>query len=266
MTPSIARLHVLLASENDFALVIRRGPTKQVCTLGWNRANDEFTLGQWLKGRIFVENCDLSPDGRHFVYRASKYDPSFKLNHAGVYFYCVVSRAPFLKALHFWAPKKDTWGGGFFNNERFWILTNSPSPEVRSLPHFSRIENAPELATLPAWKDILRWRRERQGWKLQPDDYQRRELWHKTLGDWMLAYSIENPKNRLSDIYELRHNTTGEVVSRGEWTWADLDAPRKRLCFARDGQLWALDLRTGAAEKLLHDFNAMQFEPIAAPY
>jgi len=40
--PAPARLHVLLSSENDFALVIRRGPTKQVCTLGWNRADDTF--------------------------------------------------------------------------------------------------------------------------------------------------------------------------------------------------------------------------------
>ncbi len=262
MTTSLARLHVLLASENDFALVIRRGPTKQLCTLGWNRANDQFTLGQWLKGRIF--NCDLSPDGRHFVYCASKYDPSFKLNHEGVY--SVVSRAPFLKALHFWAPDKATYGGGFFDNERFWISIY-PSPEVRTLPHFSRVEDAPELATLPpSWSGLIRYNREREGWTLQPKDYQRRKLYLKTLGYWTLANSIESSRNRLPDVYELRHNTTGEVVSSGEWTWADFDAPRRRLCFARDGQLWALDLQPGATEKLLHDFNAMTFEPIAAPY
>jgi len=265
MTPSIARLHVLLASENDSALVIRRGPTKQTCTLGWNRANDRFTLGQWLKGRIFTENCGLSPDGRHFIYCASKYDPSFNLNHEGVY--SVVSRAPFLKALHFWAPQKHTLGGGFFNNERFWISTNYPSPEVRSLPHFSRVEDAPELATLPLrWSGISGWRREQEGWALQAKDYQRRKLWRKTLGEWTLAYSIENQKNRLPDTYELRHNGSEEVVAKGEWSWADFDAPRNRLCFARDGQLWALPLRIGATETLLHDFNSMQFEPVAAPY
>lgn len=262
MTTSPARLHVLLASENDSALVIRRGPTKQVCTLGWNRANDSFELGQWLKGRIFTESCDLSPDGRHFVYCASKYDPTFKLNREGVY--SVVSRAPFLKALHFWAPRKHTYGGGFFDNERFWILTNYPLGEIRSLPHFSRIEHAPELGTLPGWHDLARWRRERQGWQLQPDDYQRRKLWHKTLGEWTLAYSIENPKNRLPDSYELFHDS--QSVVKGKWNWADFDATRKRLCLARDGQLWALDLKLGAQQKLLHDFNAMTFEPIVAPY
>lgn len=265
MTTSPARLRVLLASENDSALVIRRGPTKQVCTLGWNRVDDSFQLGQWLKGKIEFDSCDLSPDGRHFLYCASKYDPSFKLNHEGVY--SVVSRAPFLKALHFWSPQKYARGGGFFNNERLWIATNYPSPEVRSLPRFSRIENAPELATLPpVWKDLARWRRERNGWKLQPDDYQRRDLWHKTLGDWTLSLSIPNWRDPQPDFYELRDNPTDEVVASGEWEWADFDAPRKRLCLARDGQLWALELKASATQKLLHDFNAMTFEPIAALY
>lgn len=263
MTPSIARLHVLLASENDFALVIRRGPTKHVCTLGWNRANDQFELGQWLKGRI--GNCDLSPDGRHFIYGASKYDPSLNPNYESVY--SVVSRAPFLKALHFWSPKKWTYGGGFFDNERVWVLTNNSVPEVRRLPDFARIENAPELATLPStWSGIDRWRRERQGGKLLPKDYQRRKIWHKTLGEWTLVYSMETSKNRLPETYELRYNATDEVVASGQWQWADFDVPRKRLCFARDGQLWALDLKSGATQKIIHDFNSMAFEPIVAPY
>lgn len=256
MTTSAARLHVLLASENNFALVIRRGPTKQVCTLGWNRADDTFELGQWLKGKIDFSSCDLSPDGRHFVYYASK----------SLERYTVVSRAPFLKALHFWSAKKPTYGGGFFDNERVWILTNKPVPEVRRLPHFAREENAPELTTRASWSDISDWRRERDGWMLQPDDYQRRKRWHKALGEWTLAHWIYSWKERKADSYELRHNATDEVVASGEWNWADFDAPRQRLCLARDGQLWALDLKPNSTQKLIHDFNAMTFEPIVAPY
>ena len=65
-----ARLHVILAREAPLAVVIRRGPAKQVCTVLWNRRTDEFTLGQWLKGRIYEDRCDLSPDGRYFIYFA----------------------------------------------------------------------------------------------------------------------------------------------------------------------------------------------------
>lgn len=44
--PPAARLHILLASEADYAVIIRRGPSKRVCTIGWDRTNDTFTVGQ----------------------------------------------------------------------------------------------------------------------------------------------------------------------------------------------------------------------------
>src|SRR4051812_45410499 len=51
-----------------WGLVIRRGPSRQVCTMLWHRQNDTFTLGQWFKGRIYERRCDLSPAGTHFIY------------------------------------------------------------------------------------------------------------------------------------------------------------------------------------------------------
>src|SRR6267378_7912415 len=57
-----ARLHVLLAREAKIGLVIRRGPSKSVCTVLWNRERDTFKLGQWMRGRIYERRCDLSPD------------------------------------------------------------------------------------------------------------------------------------------------------------------------------------------------------------
>ncbi len=252
MTTSPARLHVLLASENDFALVIRRGPTKQVCTLGWNRANDSFELGQWLKGKIDFDLCDLSPDGVHFLYEAYKYGK--RLEYIG--FYTVLSRAPFLKKLQMWGMC--VGGGVFLDNARF-RLNKFDEPKTFRLPDFAPVETE----TLSDKRGFIAggvrgFRLQRDGWVLRPDDGERRKCWYKTLGDWTLTSSTYD--------YELRHNATDEVVASGEWNWADFDAPRKRLCLARDGQLWALDLKPNAQEKLIHDFNAMTFEPIAAPY
>ena len=65
-----ARLHVLLAREASTAVVIRRGPTRHTAVIGWNRKTDEFTLGQWLYGRIYERRSDLSPDGQHLIYFA----------------------------------------------------------------------------------------------------------------------------------------------------------------------------------------------------
>src|SRR2546426_11287690 len=64
------RIHVLLAREAPLGLVIRRGPSKSVCTLLWDQERDTFKLGQWMRGRIYERRCDLSPDGQHFIYFA----------------------------------------------------------------------------------------------------------------------------------------------------------------------------------------------------
>ena len=65
-----ARLHVILPTNSDNALVIRRGPSKQTCILSWNTQSDEVQPTQWLKGRIYERRSDVSPDGKHWIYFA----------------------------------------------------------------------------------------------------------------------------------------------------------------------------------------------------
>ena len=65
-----ARVHIILAREASAAIVIRRGPSKAVCAIQWDRSRDTFQMGQWLKGRIYERRCDLSPDNGHFIYFA----------------------------------------------------------------------------------------------------------------------------------------------------------------------------------------------------
>lgn len=48
-------------------MVIRRGPSKSVATLLWDRKRNTFHMGQWLKGRIYERRCDLSPDGKYLI-------------------------------------------------------------------------------------------------------------------------------------------------------------------------------------------------------
>ena len=68
-----ARLHAILARRGAYAVVFRRGPSDKVAVVGWDRSNDTFTLGQWLRGRIYPLRCDLSPSGKHLIYFAAKY-------------------------------------------------------------------------------------------------------------------------------------------------------------------------------------------------
>src|ERR1700742_4479685 len=97
-----ARIHVLLASEARVGVVIRRGPSKQVCTVLWDRKTDEVKGGQWMKGRIYERRCDISPDGKHLIYFAmnGKWGSESKGS------WTAISRAPYLKALGFF-PKGD---------------------------------------------------------------------------------------------------------------------------------------------------------------
>ena len=113
-----ARLHVLLASHAPLGVVIRRGPSKHVASVLWNRRRDEFQLGQWLKGRIYERRSDLSPDGTHMIYFAMNGKWTSESKGA----WTAVSRAPYLKAIAMF-PKGDCWNGGglWTNKNSYWI-------------------------------------------------------------------------------------------------------------------------------------------------
>ncbi|MCB9762049.1 MAG: hypothetical protein H6741_00255 [Alphaproteobacteria bacterium] len=109
------RLFVLVARDAPVAVVLRRGPSKQVRMLLWDLQSDQLTGGQWLAGRIYPERCGLSPDGRLLVYFCGKFKGDFPT-------FTAISRPPYFTALALW-PDNSTWGGGgFFESDRKVIL------------------------------------------------------------------------------------------------------------------------------------------------
>ena len=113
-----ARLHVILARQASTAVVIRRGPSKTVAILGWDRASDQFSIGQWLRGRIYERRCDLSPDGKYFIYFAMNGRWTARVKGS----WTAISQAPYLKAICLWA-KGDCWHGGglFLSSKEYWL-------------------------------------------------------------------------------------------------------------------------------------------------
>lgn len=104
----MGRLYVIPARESDTAVILRRGPSMWYHVMLWDTRRDRIVNGAWLKGRIFEEKCDLSPDGNLFIYFVRKdrvKDSAF--THA----YTAVSRPPWLTALIVW-PEGTTYGGG----------------------------------------------------------------------------------------------------------------------------------------------------------
>jgi hypothetical protein len=105
-----------MAAQAHVAVVVRRGPTTWAQLTLWDTDRDVFTEGAWFRGRIFAEKCDLSPDGRLFVYAAYKGD---RIRTSYTDSWTAVSRPPWLHALALW-PMGTTYGGGgrFVDNRR----------------------------------------------------------------------------------------------------------------------------------------------------
>lgn len=102
------RLFVIFAARAPVAVVIKRGPAGWTQLVLWDTQRDVFTDGAWLRGRIYENKCDLSPDGALFVYAAFQ---GSRLSTAFSQAYTAVSRAPWLHALALW-PRGTTYGGG----------------------------------------------------------------------------------------------------------------------------------------------------------
>jgi hypothetical protein len=276
------RIYAVLARNAPIAVVFRRGPSKQVLTIGWNIETHEFRLGQWFKGRIYERRCDLSPSGEKLIYFAAKY-------RSPLYTWTAVSRPPFLTALALW-PKGDAWGGGgLFKNERV-VSLNHPKNQMAlaegfKLPKSMSLEPCGVHSGCGEDGPILCQRLLRDGWKLQQaaegwenkpasriwHEFSKQEVWAKSYGSLTLEMLISGIHERDGSWYVLEHRVTdptGHVaIDLGRSDWADWSRAGE-LLFARDGRLYRVvvdrqsDLR--APEELI-DLRDLKFESRSSP-
>jgi hypothetical protein len=285
------RLYAIIARDRRKAVIFRRGPSKQVALIAWDMGQDKFTVGQWLKGRIYERRCDLSPSGDLLVYFAANWKYG-----RGPGTWTAVSRPPYLTALALW-PKGDTWdGGGLFEFENR-LLLNHPSGQselasgfrtpdrVRVVPFgdgVRRGEDNPLAATRDhrdGWR-LLRpavWR-ERRGGKHVWFEAHEGELCAKPkpgskLGQGLAIHrTLDGIKEDDGPWYVLRHalvnEETGERAEIGRSDWADWDGAD--VVFARDGRLYRLKSKAvrrlaleDAAE--IADFSPLEFATTNAP-
>lgn len=266
-----ARIHVLLARDVPTAVVIRRGPSKRVATLLWNRETDEFQLGQWLKGRIYARRCDLSPDGTYFLYFAmnGKWDSETGGS------WTAISRAPYLKALALF-PKGDCWhGGGLWTGYRtYWLNDGYGHTVLRNTPAVKRDhEWRPPVYFNAECLGVYYVRLMRDGWQLKTaaGELTKGAVFEKPCPNgWTLrklAHIGSAPgRGCYWDGHELFHASSGKSMPFPNWEWAELDGGR--LVWASDGKLEAGRLCADGLvdRKLLCCFNAMEFEAVKAPY
>jgi hypothetical protein len=108
--------------------VIRRGPSSW-CGVGrWDVAAGAYEAGAWLRGTLYPQRCDLSPDGRWLCYFTLHAGSSWELGWT----YVAVSRLPWLHALAAWGTGGTWTRGAHFVADRS-VHGLSP-PEHGSLP------------------------------------------------------------------------------------------------------------------------------------
>jgi hypothetical protein len=119
---------VLLARRANIGVILRRGPSSWWRVTLWDTGKDTFEGGQWFRGRLYPERCDVSPNGKLIIYFAGQFRPQ---NEDRGYrtTWTAVSRPPFLTALTLW-PIGGTWlgGGVFFDDQTVSIDAPSPHP------------------------------------------------------------------------------------------------------------------------------------------
>lgn len=261
-----------MARKAPVGVVLRRGPSKSVCSVLWNRKTDEFHLGQWLRGRIYERRADLSPDGRHMIYFAM--NGRWKSETGGSW--TAISEVPWLKAIVL-LGKGDCWsGGGLFTSERkFWLNDGFGHRSMQASSLIRRDEKYRPVANYGGeCPGVYYLRLQRDGWVLKADssDSDFTVFEKPQLGGWILRKyahaQVGSPPDKgcYWDEHELEHGESGLRIDGAEWEWADLDG--KELVWAEAGCLFRASFKQrGLGErKLLRDFNDMKFEAVTAPY
>ena len=330
--PVPARLHVILAREAPKAVIFRRGPSNRVCTLGWDLETDTFTMGQWLKGRIYEYRSDLSPDGERMIYFATdfrrpdtiqqyaeklreeqfgpiergssdwegvsrrvkerkrqleeinqtenaKLDQFAASPEAASPSWTAISRAPYLKALDLWF-NGTAWNGGglFMDNKHVWL--NAPAPGIATLRR-ARFELDLDVSQDFPFETyfggecpgVYCHRLARDGWTAK-HQAENSVVYEKPLAfGWALQklFVSGHPDHAGYGCYWERHRIVNQErrlkIDGSGWRWADYDAPRNRILYARKGMLFSLPVAADfGTPAMLKNFNDMKFEAVKAPY
>lgn len=126
-TPPDLRLHLFHAAQAERSVILRQGPNRLWRMIAWDRRDDTFTLGEWVRLKIYPERCALSPDGAHFLWFGL--DGQWDRPAKGAY--TAISRPPAFKPVALF-PQGDTWGGGGYwvDHKRFVVQSGVATEDI----------------------------------------------------------------------------------------------------------------------------------------
>lgn len=96
----------------------------------WDVAAPSYEPGAWLRGTIYPQRCDVSPDGRWFAYFAFKASARWELGST----YIAISELPWLTPIVAWATY-GTWTRGihFVEDPSVWDVSAPDQGDARAI-------------------------------------------------------------------------------------------------------------------------------------
>lgn len=150
-------LHLFYATGSSAAVILRQAEGPLWRMIGWDRADDSLTMGQWMRHDLYVERSALSPDGQHFLYFAV--DGLWDRPAKGAY--TVISAVPHFDALALYPQGDMQGGGGYFVDDAHYVIqspTGTPDIVGRA-DGLRRVNSMRGAAITPRAARSFSWRR-----------------------------------------------------------------------------------------------------------
>lgn len=280
-----ARVFGIVATEAPMVVLFRRGPSKLTQMLTWNLETDEITPGQWIRGKVFIHRCDLSPDGQLLVAAISNYSADKNREAAEQYglasyatsFWTAVSRPPYFTALALWFMGPSYNGGGIWLDAHTLGFNNQPYAADEAKPMgkgYRRIElHLGPSEDSGIWNRLLarrRWIAEKTS--LFKRGYIASGARYKLFPGGQIRYRETSVRKRwlwnTHETWEMLESE-GAVIRAFEdrmmgLVWIDVD-PLGRVLIADEGRLYRWDDFPVGEPRLVADLNANTFESVAPP-
>ena len=264
------RVQVFLAQEAPVGVVLRRGPSAWARLSLWHTDTDEVEHGQWFGGRVYERRCDVSPDGRLFVYFARKSTGGADID---VDSWIAISRPPWFTALALWGIGTTYCSGGLFMDaHRLRLGGITDAPDIGTLPAWLRptSELPPYASSTPEWtsRHVYFNRLLRGGWTPTPSIDAAEPSWERVEpdGQRVLMMTALRSANFIThgerNALEFALQSEDELVPLGRATWGDWDH-RGRLVLAREGRL--VEWRGPGDERVIADFKGQTPDPQPSP-
>lgn len=244
------RVFCIPAARAPIVAVLRRGPSAWSHLGRWDLARLVYEPGAWIRGNLYPQRCDLSPDGRWFCYFTLKASARWKAGGT----YVAISRLPWLTALAAWGTC-GTWTRGlhFVEDRDVWPV--GPPDEGDAAPCRRRFGI---VFTRPASFAVER----RRGWTEAAGSPPRRasDMWDERraadlkmekarpgsegatrlrVQGYFAAFRESSPARTRPVRYEIIE--AGKALPLEGVQWADWDHEGRLLVATADGKLQVLD-------------------------